>query len=119
MIRVKTSIASERNEAAVTNVFIIVQLIEQAGNNISHIRARTIVERNELLKLRLQNSSNPAQLLRRTFKKTWQLLREQTFLLEVYEDIKLPDPNDISNIPTPGNLKNLIFRFPHNGKRKR
>ena len=117
---VKSSIASERNEAAVANVFIIVQLIEQAGDKgIPNIKASTIIERNEFLKLRLQNSSNPAQLLKRAFKKTWQLLRDQTILLEVYDSIVLPNPKDISKIPTPGNLDNLVFRFPHKGKKKR
>ena len=114
---VKSSIASERNKTAVENVFIIIQLIEQAGDKgIPHIKAKTIIERNEVLKMRLQNSSNPAQLLRRTFKKTWQLMRTQTLLLNVYEDIELPDPNDITKIPTPSNLNTLIFKFPHKGK---
>lgn len=115
---IKPSIVSERNKAAVVNVFIIVQLIEQAGDKgIPHIRASTIIERNEVFKLRLQNSSNPAQLLKRAFKKTWQLLREQTLLLEVYEDIELPDPNDITQLPTFGNL-DYVFKFKHKGKKK-
>ena len=115
---VKPSIVSERNKAAVENVFIIVQLIEQAGNNgIPHIKAKTLIERNEALKARLKKSTNPVQLLRRVFKKTWQLLREQTLLLEVYEDIELPDPNNIEQIPTFGNLDH-VFNFRHNGKKR-
>ena len=110
---IKPSIVSERNKAAVENVFIIVQLIEQAGNKgIPHIKAKTLIERNEVLKLRLKDSSNPTQLLKRVFKKTWQLLREQ----DVYENIELPDPNDIEQIPTPSNL-NHVFNFKHNGKK--
>ncbi len=116
---VKPSIVSERNKAAVENVFILVQLIEQAGNNVPHIKASTIVERNEVLKIRLRKSSNPIQLMKRTFKRTWELLREQTTLLETYEDIKLPDPDNVANIPTPGNMNKLIFSFPHKGKNKK
>lgn len=115
---IKPSIISERNKAAVENVFIIVQLIEQAGNKgIPHIKAKTLIERNEVLKLRLKDSSNPTQLLKRVFKKTWQLLREQTLLLDVYENIELPDPNDIQQIPTPSNLEH-VFNFKHNGKKR-
>ena len=115
---VKPSIVSERNKAAVENVFIIVQLIEQAGNKgIPHIKAKTLIERNEVLKLRLKDSSNPTQLLKRVFKKTWQLLHEQTLLLDVYENIELPDPNDIQQIPTPSNLEH-VFNFKHNGKKR-
>lgn len=114
---IKSSIASERNKAAVENVFIIVQLIEQAGDNTPHIKARTIIERNEALKARLQRDTHPNRLLSRVFKKTWQLLREQTLLLEVYEDIELPDPNDIQQIPTPGNLDH-VFEFKHSGKKR-
>ena len=115
---VKPSIVSERNKAAVENVFIIVQLIEQAGNNgIPHIKAKTLIERNEALKARLKKSTNPVQLLRRVFKKTWQLFREQTLLVEAYEDIELPDSNNIEQIPTFGNLDH-VFNFRHKGKKR-
>ena len=115
---IKPSIVSERNKAAVANVFIIVQLIEQAGDKgIPHIKAKTLIERNAVLRLRLEDSSNPTQLLKRVFKKTWQLLRKQTLLLEVYKDIELPDPNGIEQIPTPGNLEH-VFNFRHSGKKK-
>lgn len=116
---IKSTIVKERNKAAVENVFIIIRLIEQAGNNTPHIKASTIVERNEVLKLRLSKSTNPLQLLSRVFKRTWELLREQTNLLEAYKDIKLPDPEDICFIPTPSNLDKLVFEFPHKGKKGR
>ena len=115
---IKPSIVSERNKAAVENVFIIVQLIEQAGDKgIPHIKAKTLIERNEALTWRLKRDTHPHRLLSRVFKKTWQLLREQTLLLEVYEDIKLPDPNDIEQIPTFGKLDH-VFDFRHKGKKK-
>ncbi len=115
---VKPSIVSERNKAAVVNVFNVVSLIEQAGDKgITHIKAKTLIERNEALKLRLKTDTHPNRLLSRVFKKTWQLLREQTLLLEVYEDIELPDPNDIEQIPTFGNLDH-VFEFKHKGKKK-
>ena len=113
---IKSSIVAERNKAAVENVRIIVQLIEQAGNNIPHIKASTIVERNEAFKQRLNRDTHPHRLLNRVFKRTWELLREQTTLLETYEDIILPDPDDVSKIPTPSNLDKLVFSFPHKGK---
>jgi hypothetical protein len=117
---IKPSIVSERNKGAVLNVFIIVQLIEQAGNEgTPHIKASTIVERNEALKQRLSRDKNPSRLLGRVFKKTWELLRSQTTLLEIYDSIVLPDPNDITKIPTPSNMHKLVFEFPHNGKTKK
>ena len=116
---IKPSIATERNKAAAENVIIIVKVIEQAGSKSTpHIKASTLIERNEILKLRLENSRNPVQLLARVFKKTWKLLQEQTILKAVYRDIILPDPEDKNNIPTPGNMDKLVFEFPHNGKGK-
>ena len=56
-------------------------------------------------------------LLKRIFKRTWELLREQTHLTEVYKNIQLPDPNDPKNIPTAKTL-NMVFSFPHEGKIK-
>ena len=117
---IKSTIVTERNKAAVENVKIIVQVIEQTGNfGTPHIKASTIVERNEVLKLRLEKDTHPNRLLSRVFKRTWELLHEQTNLLEAYEDIALPDPEDIRFIPTPGNLDKLVFEFPHKGKKGR
>lgn len=112
---VKPSITREKNQAAVENVVIIVTMIEQAGSNTPHIRASTIIERNPQFQERINESKNPNQLLQRVFKRTWKLLREQTNLLSVYEDIQLPDPEDSKNIPTMKNL-DMVFKFQHKGK---
>lgn len=115
---VKPSIATERNKAAVENVFILVTLIEQAGNNTPHIKASTIVERNPQLAQRLETANNARRLLNTTFKKTWELLRSQTYLADYYKDIELPDPNDPSVLPTPKTLDEVVIKIKHNGKRK-
>lgn len=114
---IKSSIYGERNLAAVENVIIIIQVIEQAGNFTPNIKASTIIERNPIFKYRLdeQTSNNKSVLLKRVFKRTWELLREQTHLSEVYKNIQLPDPNDPKNIPTIKTL-NMVFTFPHEGK---
>ena len=114
---IKSSIYSERNQAAVENVIIIIQVIEQAGNFTPNIKASTIIERNPIFKYRLDESSSrhKTQLLERVFKRTWELLREQTHLSDVYKNIQLPDPNDPNNIPTAKTL-NMVFSFPHEGK---
>ena len=39
-------------------------------------------------------------------------------MMEVYEEIELPDPSDTTNIPTPSNLREHIFEFTHKGKIK-
>ena len=115
---VKPEIYKERNIAAVINVLIIITVIEQAGNNTPHISAKTIVDRNENLKLRLENdSSHASRLLKRVFSKTWELLRDKTRLTEYYDEIVLPDPSDIRNIPIYSQLYKHTFTFPHNGKR--
>lgn len=117
---IKPNIVSERNYAAVENVFILVQLIEQAGNNIPHIKASTLIYRNPQFEVRLNETEGKykSQLLKRVFKRTWELLRDQTDLLTTYKNIQLPDPNDPSNIPTMKTL-NMVFRFPHDGKIKK
>lgn len=114
---VKSEIGKERNKAAVENVFIITTLIEQAGDNIPNIKASTIVERNPQLQQRLEENAKPAQLLKRTFQKTWELLRDKTRLTDVYRDIQLPDPKNPATIPTPKTLSETVFTFPHKGKK--
>ena len=115
---VNPDIYKERNIAAVINVLIIITVIEQAGNNTPHISAKTIVDRNENLKLRLEKDSSHASVyLKRVFSKTWELLRDKTRLTEYYDGIILPAPHDISNIPIYSQLEKHIFTFPHNGKK--
>ena len=110
---IKPSIFNEKNQAAIENVIIIIQIIEQAGDHIANIKANTIIERNPAFQQRLNESKNPNQLLKRVFKRTWELL----ILLKVYKSIRLPNPKNPVNIPTLQNL-NLVFTFPHEGKIK-
>lgn len=116
---IKSAIAKERNKAAVENVFLIVQGMEKAGGNQYHIAATTLIERNEQLKKRLQESKNPRQLLKRCFKRTWELLRTMTELDKRYKNIRLPDPDDPAVIPTAKTLDSLIIVIPHEGKIQR
>ena len=70
---ISPSIVTERNKAAVENI----KVIEQTGDKgTPHIKASKIVERNEVLKLRLSKDTHPFRLLERVFKRTWELLRE-------------------------------------------
>lgn len=115
---VHSSITKQRNKAAVENVNIIVTLIEQAGDNIPRIKAKTIIERNPQLQQRLKNDpTHRAQLLKRVFSKTWELLRTETDLLTTYKEIELPDPKNPAYIPTLKTLDTLVFSFPHKGKK--
>lgn len=106
----KSTLVAERNKRAAENVRIICVLIEQAGDNVPHISAKTIIERNPELEqalMKKNNTANQNTLLKRTFTKTWELLRTQTHLLEKYPDIQIPD-----TIPTMATL-DIVFEFPH------
>jgi len=116
---IDSEIIKERNKAAVENVVIIVTLIEQAGDNTANIKAKTILERNPQLQERLNASEHKAQFLKRVFSKTWELLRTRTRLMETYEDIQLPDPENPAFIPTAKSLDTLVFTFPHKGKKQK
>ena len=114
---IKTSIVKERNKAAVENVLLITQLIEQCGDHTPHISALTLIERNPQFEQRLAAAKNKTTLLKRTFETTWRILREQTHLEEKYPGIQLPDPNDPAMIPTMRNLSSIVFTFTHHGKK--
>lgn len=114
---VDMNIVSEKNKKALEIVFVIVALIEQAGNNTPHIRADTIISRCPRLHKSLagQSAGNKNNLLKRAFAKAWELLKEKTTLTTVYDNIQLPNAKDITAIPTSSTL-NMVFSFPHNGK---
>ncbi|MCQ2408869.1 MAG: hypothetical protein MJ065_10145 [Oscillospiraceae bacterium] len=115
---VKTSIVKERNKAAVENVLIIAQLIEQCGDHTPHISALTLIERNPQFEQRLAAAKNKTTLLKRVFETTWRILREQTHLEERYPGIELPDPKDPAMLPTLKNVNTIVFTFTHHGKKK-
>ena len=117
----KPSIGRVKNTAAVETVAIILQVIEQAGNNIPHISLQTLVDRNEALKAQLENTpdNNKSRVLSRHFSKAWELLSTETYLEDTYKDIKLPRPYIKEDIPSIKDFrKNRVYEFPHGGKKK-
>jgi len=117
---VKPSIYSERNQKAVAIVFIVIAVIEQAGNNEPHISAKTILNRNIMLResfYKMKSPSDKNKCLARAFSKAWELLQTQTDLEKVYLGIELPDSTDKRNIPTISKL-DTVFTFKHHGKQK-
>lgn len=117
------ALAKEKNKKAVEIVCIVVTTIEQAGSHgTPHISAKTIIERNPLLKQSIDNAtrlSNKNTFLARSFEKAWELLRTKTNIMERYKNIKLPDPKakdfKLKYIPTMSTL-DMVFEFPHEGK---
>lgn len=110
---IKSSIAAEKNKRAAEIVAIVIPVIEQAGNNTPHIKARTIIERHPELQQALeecQTTANQNGILRRAFSKAWELMHTQTYVETRYKDIKIPN-----TVPTMGTL-DMVFEFPHKGK---
>lgn len=114
------SLYKAKSETAKENVVILVAGIEASGNNKRkgfHIRATTLIDRNPQLKESLAKSKNETQVLKRCFKKTYELLRTETDLQKAYIDIVLPDPDDPKVIPTKSTLEDMVINIPHKGKR--
>ena len=119
---IKSSMAKQKNRAAVENVSIIVSLIEQAGGpkrgkrTISpSITVSELISRNESLKMMLDSASSNSyktKILRRCFEKTYELLKEETWLLEKYSRLKIPN-----DIPTVRTMNTLTLKFPHCGRK--
>ena len=114
---INQGILMERNKKAVEIVHIIVTLIEQAGNSEPHISAKTIVERNIMLRESIKKSDrmDKNKMLKRAFSKAWELLKTQTKLQATYCGIELPDPK---NVPTMSTLESTVYTFRHAGKNK-
>ena len=110
---VKSSISKERGKGAVEIVCVVVVLIEQAGKRTPHIKVKTIVDRCPRLKNSFDSaatSSDKGKVLKRAFKRAWELLPQQTRLAEVYKNIKFP-----TFIPAACEL-DKVLEFPHEGK---
>lgn len=135
---IKSSIATEKNKAAVANVETIIRLIEQAGSpntrkgekeRTANISVEELIKRNPLLKKQLENadSSNKKNIvLSRNFKKTFELLHTQTYLFEIYKEVKIGykpkgDPGAVpiyqEKPPTSKTMNKTIYLFTHKGKK--
>lgn len=107
---VASSIVKERNKRAVLLLFEVVSLIERAGNNVPHIKCRTLIKRCPDLSKALENakcSSDANKSLKRTFEKLWELLIDKTDLNEKYKHLKIT-----KIIPTTTRL-DYVLEFPH------
>jgi len=128
---IDSTIVKEKNKVAAQNVILIVQTIERAGDSIPHLKASTIIERNEQLQERLENTKNKRLILQRAFSGTWELLKSKTRLADFYDGIGVTsdfdklsqatplsevDPKDPALIPNVSTLNDLVFYFPHRGK---
>lgn len=135
---IKSSIATEKNKAAVANVETIIRLIEQAGSpntrkgektKTANISVGELINRNPLLKKQLEtaDSSNKKNIvLSRNFKKTFELLHTQTYLFEIYKEVKIGyklkgDPGAAivyqEKPPTSKTMNKTIYLFTHKGKK--
>lgn len=119
--RLKPGILKERNVRAAEVAGMVVALIDKAGNNIPHIRFRTIIERYRRLELDLASASstyNRNRILKSVFSKAWEFLEIYTDLRETYKNIRLPDPLDKNAVPTMKTLDHVV-EFPHEGRIKK
>lgn len=118
---IKNTIAKEKNKVAVENVVIIIQGLERAGSKDYNISYKKLVKDNILLAKGLEKagSAHASRFLKRAFTKTWELLRDQTYLQERYEHIDLPDPNNPKFIPTLNDIETGKTIVITHGKKKR
>lgn len=124
---IKKSILKERNKKAVVNVFLLVAQVEQAGSpsrtqkkegepRVVRRSIKTLIEENPELDRALEEALDTRRkntLLKRTFEKTYELLKRETILYERYEDFTL----DKAPIPTIQTLDECMIQITHNGKK--
>lgn len=123
---VHTSIANERNKAAVEIVQIIVALLQQrGGKNLNsegkrikgekvtgHKKFSAIVDEIPMLKDRIEegDKSNINRQLSRAFKKAYELLRIKTDVYQYFVNLEISDV-----VPTATTLNKLILTYAHDG----
>lgn len=111
---VKSTINREKNKRAAVMVRIICNVIETNETTLEpSISALTIIKRVDGFMDYLENTapSNRARCIHSTFAKAFELLRTQTYLTDVYKNIRLPNPDDY---PRWSDLKKRYY-FPHKG----
>ena len=107
---IDATVIKEKNKRAVLLLFEVVSLIERAGNNVPHIKSRTLIQRCPDLRKALENakcSSDANKHLKRAFGKMWELLNDKTDLNEKYKHLKIT-----KIIPTTTRL-DYVLEFPH------
>lgn len=117
---VKTSVMKNSSEWAKDIVDVVCVLLDVAGDTLPHIKFSKIIERCDGFGeyIRSQPTTyKQNRVLKRSFATAWKLLAKDTDLLQSFQCLKLPDPNDPDNIPTMKTL-NKAVEFKHKGKVK-
>ena len=112
---IKSTILRQRSKRAIEMVRIICNCIEaNGGSHNPSLTAYSICSQVDgyMDYLRSTSHSTRAESLRKTFGKAFELLKDETFLKEVYPGICLPDPEDY---PKWSQLKRTRYFFPHKG----
>lgn len=110
---IKSTINKCKNKEAIAVADYLVTLIEQAGGTGAHIRIDTILERIPILKEKLEGiaaNKDKSIILRRTFKKAYELLKQETFIYDKYKDLNITEV-----LPTITTLSSVI-NITHQGK---
>lgn len=112
---IKSTILRQRSKRAIEMVRIICNCIEtNEGSHNPSLTAYSICSQVDGYMDYLRNTSHStrAESLRKTFGKAFELLKDETFLKEVYPGICLPDPKDY---PKWSQLKRTRYYFAHKG----
>ena len=98
----KPGLLTSKNRIAAANVILILNIITQAGKHVPHFSFKYLLTKNLAFKAAMETDANKRTLLKRVAQDTFNLLREETFLLSDprYKGIKLPDGNKTELLPT-------------------
>ncbi len=98
----KPGLLTSKNRIAAANVILILNIITQAGKHVPHFSFKYLLTKNLAFKAAMETDANKRTLLKRVAQDTFNLLREETFLLSDprYKGIKLPDGNKAELLPT-------------------
>ena len=119
---IKPSIVSQKCRAAVENVFLIISLIEQAGKPkrgsrtmTAHIRVAELISRNPVLVSQMEHAksnSDRSNILKRVFTRTYELLKNETYLTESYKDLEIKEI-----VPKVSTVGSDVFEIRHRGSK--
>lgn len=111
---IKSTINKCKDKEAIAIADYLVTLVTQAGGEGAHIRIDTLIEKLPTLKEKIDNvdsTRNKGVVLKRTFKKAYELLKDETYLYDKYNDLEVTEI-----LPTMTTL-NSIIKITHKGKK--
>lgn len=90
---------------------VLQTIVTSGGKPNTHLALMSVINRNQEIKKVFEMYDVPMRFINNYLPNVYKSLREDTYLLEKFPNIILPNESNINDMPTAKTYKNMVYRF--------